>query len=94
MFICNFCNEEFNYGAETETKSLICVVCWTYNLCVKAKHLAGEKFPFPCKDLNCGHKPILISKFMRYRLEKEEKKSSTQPFLDNLEKEEGRHNEE
>jgi hypothetical protein len=93
MFICNFCNEECCYLAETESNTFICPTCWTFSLCVKALELQGEKSPYPCKDLNCGHKPVLKSKFKRLYLEKE-KEQTSESLLDNIQKEEGRRDEE
>jgi hypothetical protein len=56
--------------AKTSDGRWICDVCYTYDVCVRAKRKAGGRQDGPCDDMNCEHRPRLVSAWERFEEEK------------------------
>jgi len=69
---CDYCDcNDCKYGskycsyAQTDEDKNICDICYHYDVCVNAQRLAGE-YKEPCKDLNCKHRPKIISEWKKF----------------------------
>lgn len=54
---CSDCQNGAKYlsHAYTANKNFICDVCYSYDVCPNG----------PCDDMNCEHRPIIISKWSK-----------------------------
>jgi hypothetical protein len=78
MAYCDYCScKECQQGSkylsycQTIEHKNICDVCYYYECCLNAQELAGEDKD-PCKDLNCKHRPQLISEWKTFDETKKE----------------------
>lgn len=69
---CDFCScKECRDGApwlshaQTEDGRWICDVCYQYDVCVSAQAKIGQ-YDGPCEDMNCSHRPRLVTEFTKY----------------------------
>jgi hypothetical protein len=76
MAYCDFCpcddcknGAKWISHAKTVNNNWICDVCYLYNVCAAAKHKQGILEPgsstAPCENMNCTHRPKLVSGWIK-----------------------------
>ncbi len=72
MAFCDYCEcDDCTYGndrishAKTSDNDWICDICYTYDLCTSTGPLRNKNGP--CKNKDCIHRPVLITKWIDFK---------------------------